>query len=194
MKRKEGYLIVLRIVLLIGLMTGCETNGDVVSIERNVTTFEGIITDGSADINVYPGREYKVIVTTEEKIQDNILTDVRGNILYIESKGKFSTKELKIDIYMPVLKAITVKGSGDVKINNGSISNLEITISGSGDIDARNYQVEDVNISVTGSGDTRIWVTETLSGNISGSGDVFYKGNPRINVDVTGSGDIRSFL
>jgi len=192
MKRKEWYWVVLGIVLLIGLMAGCD-NGDVVSNERNVTAFEGIITNSSADINIYPGRDYKVIVTTEENIQSNILTEVRSNILNIESKGKFSTKELKIDIYMPELKAITVKGSGDVKINNGSISNLEINISGSGDIDARNYQVENVNINSKGSGDARLWVTETLNGSISGSGDIFYKGNPRIDVKITGSGDLRSF-
>ena len=188
--RKNGVWLFLAVVFIV-LMAGCQLNGDVVSKERPATGFEGIITGNSADINVYPGREYKVIVTTEEKIQDKILTEVRGNILNIESKGTFSSKELKIDVYMPVLKAITVKGSGDVKVHNGSVPDLEINISGSGNIDARNYQVEDVNITSTGSGDARIWVTETLNGTSSGSGNVLFKGSPRMNVRVSGSGDVK---
>ena len=187
---KKGAWLFL-VVVFIGLIPACATYGDVVSNERPLTGFESIITGGSADINVYPARDYKVIVRTEENNQGNVVVDVRGNILNIESKGTFRTSELNIDVYMPVLKAVTIRGSGDVKINDGKASGLEITISGSGDIDARNYQVENVNITSAASGDARIWATETLSGTSTGSGDILYKGNPRVSVRASASGDVK---
>ena len=91
MRRKERYLVIFFTVMFICLLAGCESKGNIVETERTLTGFEGIIADSSADINVYPGRDYKVIVITEENNQNNIVTEVRGNILYIESKGHAAT-------------------------------------------------------------------------------------------------------
>ena len=180
-------------VSLIGLMAGCAAfNGSTVYQERTITGFEGIVLESSADVNIYPGREYKVFVTTQEKVQNKIVTEVKSNILHIKNNGTFTTKELTIDVYLPELKTVTIKGAGDIKIGNGNSSSLEITISGTGDIDALNFQVEDINITSKGVGDARIWATEILNGTSSGSGDIFYKGNPRMNVKVSGVGDVKS--
>jgi hypothetical protein len=189
---KKLLLCKIALVTLIGFsVIACEKLGEVVVEERTATGFVGIIANGAADVNVHPDNDFKVTVKTEENNLEKIVTEVRDGILYIEEKGLRRARKLTVDVYMPEFNTITIKGTGDVKVNNGSAPDLEINISGSGDIDARNYQVENVNITIKGSGDTRIWVTEALTGTMSGSGDVRYKGNPRINVKVTGSGDLR---
>jgi hypothetical protein len=35
-----------------------------------------------------------------------------------------------------------------------------------------------------------VFVYDLLDANISGSGNIFYKGNPRINIRISGSGSV----
>lgn len=84
-----------------------------------------------------------------------------------------------------------VSGSGDIQIS-GKTSNLEIGISGSADVEASNLEAEKVTIGVSGSGNSKVWATKAIKGSVSGSGDIYYKGNPDVlEVQSSGSGDIR---
>ncbi len=83
-----------------------------------------------------------------------------------------------------------VTGSGDLVIQ-GFAKNLQATVSGSGDIDANNLKSENAYVSVVGSGDARVFVTQTIDANVTGSGDIEYRGNPQdVKTKTTGSGDI----
>lgn len=87
--------------------------------------------------------------------------------------------------------SIGVSGSGDIQIS-GKTSNLEIGISGSADVEASNLEAENVTVGVSGSGNSKVWATKSLKGSVSGSGDIYYKGNPDVvDVHASGSGDLR---
>lgn len=79
----------------------------------------------------------------------------------------------------------TVQGSGDIHIN-GKSRNANYKVNGSGDIHAQDLEVENVEARVSGSGDIRCFATKTLTGGVSGSGDVSYKGNPEISFSKKG--------
>lgn len=81
-------------------------------------------------------------------------------------------------------------GSGNATIvgngNRGDYVN-----SGSGNIYASNYFQESAYLVSSGSGDVHIYATETLDVVLTGSGNVYYKGNPaNINQNITGSGQL----
>ncbi len=83
-----------------------------------------------------------------------------------------------------------ISGSGDITLA-GKANFLSVGTSGSGDVYAFKLNVKDAEIGVSGSGDTELTVSGTLTGAISGSGDIKYKGNPvNIKVQSAGSGDI----
>ena len=167
-------------------------NGNVTSQEVNVSGFDSVDLNGVADITIHPSEDYKVIVTTDSNIQDNVVITSKNNSLYISSKNdKFTTKELTIDIYMPNLKSVRLKGVGNLKISKGKATDLEIIQKGVGDIDTQDYEVENVNITLSGTGNIKTWATKTLTGKLSGLGDVLYKGNPFVKVDINGVGDVR---
>jgi hypothetical protein len=157
----------------------------------------GVVSDVDAvvDVNIYYAENCKVVVTTHSNFQDNVRTRVSGNNVYIDwEKGcSFSViKELIIDVYMPDAESVTLNGTGNIKIINGNTADLRINLSGFGNIDARNYEAENVVVNLSGNGNIKTWVTKSLTGNISGVGDVLYKGNPLINnVDRTGIGNVR---
>ncbi len=88
---------------------------------------------------------------------------------------------------------IVVDNSGSGKLTlSGSADECDFTISGSGGLLAAGLTSERVRVAVSGSGDAEIHVTESLKANISGSGKIRYKGEPKREIiNVSGSGSVR---
>jgi hypothetical protein len=86
---------------------------------------------------------------------------------------------------------IRTSGSGHIQLK-GQTKELECTVSGSGRIEAGELQVQDrSDIRISGSGSCTVATDGVIQGHISGSGGIYYKGNPG-NVDVTHSGSGRA--
>ncbi|MDR0321077.1 MAG: DUF2807 domain-containing protein [Treponema sp.] len=196
MKTKK-LLFVFLVVVFLGFLNGCPTeigNGNVVSQERQASDFSGVTIEGVGNVNIYYAENYKVVVTTDSNIQDIITTKVNGNNLYIDEKNKknFNPTKLIIDIYMPELRNINLNGVGDIKIISGKYFDFRMDLSGVGNIDAQNYEAENVVVTLSGTGDIKTWVTKSLTGKISGVGNVLYRGNPSINsVNRSGIGNVK---
>jgi len=168
-------------------------SGNIVSQERAASGFSGIAIDGVADVNVHIDEDYKVVVTTDDNLQNVVLTEVKNNVLHINEKPKTSfntATKVIVDVYLPELKNIDLKGVGTVILSDGNASDFKISLSGVGNIDAQNYQVEHIIITHSGVGEAKIWATNSLKGSLSGVGKIFYKGNPTIEVNVSGVGKI----
>jgi len=169
-------------------------NGYIVSSERTCKNFTGVSIEGIGNVNIYKSNNYKVIVTTDSNLQEIISAKVIGDTLQISetSNTGYSSTKLTIDVYTPDLVSIKLKGVGNIKVYSGKTSNLDITLSGVGNIDARNLEAANVNVTLTGTGDINVWATGSLTGSLSGIGNVIYKGNPLIvSVFKTGIGEIK---
>lgn len=81
-------------------------------------------------------------------------------------------------------------GSGNCEIL-GFITELTSRQTGSGDLDGTMLKAQIADIILTGSGKAELTVEEELSAKISGSGDLIFKGNPRLGtILATGSGKL----
>lgn len=96
-----------------------------------------------------------------------------------------------IDAILDVIELdASIAGSGLVDLT-GSVENAEISIAGLGDYEAFGLESEDSNITISGSGNADVFVRDALTGAISGSGQINYKGNPvTVDVTITGSGRV----
>jgi len=84
-------------------------------------------------------------------------------------------------------------GSGGLDIDDGEVDSQHVVMSGSGDVKMGDVRSEDCRISKSGSGSIYVYVKNELSGNSSGSGNVYIKGNTaRMNFNSSGSGKIKS--
>jgi Putative auto-transporter adhesin, head GIN domain len=85
-----------------------------------------------------------------------------------------------------------LSGSGDI-ILKGTTNKLISKTSGSGDVSANKLNAKEVECGISGSGTINVFCTESLKARISGSGDIFYYGNPKISdTKVSGSGTIKA--
>lgn len=157
--KNSGLLLTFLIVGFFGILNGCslddiQGSGNVVSQERMASDFNGVTLEGVGNVNIYYAENFKVVVTTDSNIQDIVVINVNGNILYIneQSKKNFNVTELSIDVYMPEFKNIKLNGVGDITIFSGKTTDFEIILSGVGNIYAKNYEAENVSVSLSGTG------------------------------------------
>ena len=198
MKNKK-FLFVLPIIGLICLVNSCcldyiRGNGRVVSRDRAAGSFYGVCLTGTGNVNIHQAGSYRVTITTDSNIQDYIEVRNNNNMLQISEKFNYglNATRLVIDVYLPRLEIIDLKGSGNFKIVDGKNANLQISMSGTGNIDAQNFEAANVIVNLSGFGDVKVWATNSITGKISGFGNLYYRGNPLIiNVNRTGIGEIK---
>jgi hypothetical protein len=218
---KNSIVAAMSLVLLVagsvsadwfGFGKSIKGSGDAVTEERDVGSFKRIESNGSADIFVTIGNELSVKVTIDDNLIDLIETEVRGKTLRIDSRESYSTRlGCKIEITVPELERVYLRGSGDVLVERldseffefklsgsgslvaeGSTDELELRLSGSGDIDTRDLTAQEAYAVISGSGDIRVHAEESFDGRISGSGDIAIYGDPSdFSKSISGSGSIR---
>ena len=83
-----------------------------------------------------------------------------------------------------------VTGSGVLRLS-GRTKDLKGKVTGSGDLKSDDLLSENTNVTVSGSGTASVYSSVELTAKVTGSGDVFYSGNPKTqNIKKTGSGGI----
>lgn len=131
------------------------------------------------------------------------------SLKYIESKG--ASKILLKGIISGDRLKVEMKGTGDVTAENlvfdqgefkmqgtgdmhlaGQIVKAKYEISGAGDINASDLVVDNLECRLKGVGNMQVNVTDKISIEINGTGNVSYKGNPQITKQkIKGAGTVR---
>jgi len=118
----------------------------------------------------------------------------------ISAEDTMELHDLNIDISgsgkvkMNYVKAKNIeanmRGSGKI-ILGGSAQSLNANLAGSGKIITHKLNVDRAEVNVSGSGTASVWVSDSLTANIAGSGNLYYVSSPRtINQAIAGSGKI----
>lgn len=81
-----------------------------------------------------------------------------------------------IDVKTKNLTAV-LSGSGNLNVK-GTAIDASVKLSGSGGIDCSNLTSQNASALVSGSGNIQVNCSNSLEAKISGSGNIFYSGNP----------------
>ena len=191
-------------------------NGNVVTINRTTSDYDGVDVSGFFDVELVEGQEGKLSLTGEENLLKHIVTEVKNGKLTIKTeKGVNLSPSFKkgISVRVPVesINSLSLSGSGDVvgrtvirtenfktSLSGSGDINLEVeaksvstSMSGSGDIVLKG-KATDFKINVSGSGDIDAYglVADNVEVSISGSADVDVTVNQSLKARISGSGDI----
>lgn len=84
-----------------------------------------------------------------------------------------------------------ISGSGNMELS-GSCTSNDIRISGSGDLRADNLAADLYSIQISGSGTCRIYAKSEIDARVTGSGNIYYKGEPdKVHSSISGSGSLK---
>jgi len=114
---------------------------------------------------------------------------IKSNSLDLAIAG---SGDIEVDMAVGRLET-AISGSGDMELS-GTATEFEAAVSGSGDIEAYDLKVEKAELRISGSGSIGANVEKEITARVSGSGDIKYKGQPRIeDIKVSGSGNVSSY-
>jgi hypothetical protein len=163
-----------------------EVHGSTLCIE---TKSNKCIHDGDIDVYVTMPDLSKIKLSGSGNI--NCATPFNTNNLELTISG---SGNINMDSLSAVNCFMNISGSGNMQLNGASSGqHQEIKISGSGNVNTLNHSFNSVDVSISGSGSASVWAVSDLKTNISGSGDVIYKGNPIITSSNSGSGSVRPY-
>ena len=188
-------------------------SGSVVTEQRNVSNFYSVKVSGSSKVYITQGIAFNVTVKAYENILPVLQTRVENGVLLIEYKNNanITNDNSEINITMPTLSGLEVSGDGSISalgaftgINNLSVSifgagainvnkavpiNFVVNISGSGNLNGFGVIAKDAAVNINGNGNASLSLTGSLNATISGSGNIYYKGNNvQVTSQITGSG------
>jgi len=191
---------VVAMILIIGFSVICLScvvfpvigNGQLITTEMAVSSFERIDLAGSAEVRFHASQAYRVVVTVDSNLSDYVDIYTRNRGLNIRTKnGHYSFTRFLVDVYCPGLSGVSVSGSGSfTALDKIAASSFEAEISGSGKTEGA-VECRDFSARVSGSGKIKNTVIcDSLTANISGSGEITITGTGRdSNVRISGSGD-----
>jgi Putative auto-transporter adhesin, head GIN domain len=180
---------------------------------RSLPPFTAVDLAGANNVIVRVGARQSVTVHADSNLLRRVTTRVRSGRLVIgTTPGNLNAKSpMFVAVRMPSFDGVGLQGAGNISVTGISSRNLTVALAGSGNIAATGTTTKlDVTISGEGtaqlshlvarnakavlSGDGSIMLTATrrLAGTISGTGTIFYGGNPpQVAQRVTGSGTVR---
>jgi hypothetical protein len=153
-----------------------------------------------------------LIIETEEPI--NVLNVKTENVLTCDITVKDLTAltvsgaaEVEMDSLTTSALVAAMKGAGQIRLGElaadsieiqvSGVGNIEvageaaratITISGAGNVNAPDLKCQTAEVTISGLGNATVWVTDQLSGEIKGGGNVSYYGEPQADTKTSGLG------
>ena len=188
----------------ITLMIGCEKEplndltrisgtGEIVTKPLELATFSNLELEGVSNLYITVGNEQSVELKAQQNIIDVLNWEVSAGILTIsmdEGITIHNHEEILFEIVVNELSDVVHDGVGDVTLDGISDNALAIDFRGVGNIDAYDLPVENCTVYSSGVGDCKVNVSGYLEVDISGTGNVYYIGNPEISSTDTGIGDL----
>jgi hypothetical protein len=182
-------------------------DNDKITVYITVPNIQGVSVSGSGDVigqskirtndldlNVSGSGSLSLDVEASGDVE----ADVSGSG-DMDLKGHFESFESDVSGAGKVILVATIDNTADFGISGsgkiearGQAGEVKTNISGSGRVLAADLETNRCEVRISGSGSVEINVKDELNANISGSGSVAYKGNPRkVNSHSSGSGKVR---
>ncbi len=150
----------------------------------------GVSGSGDATFSEFESPALRLSVTGSGDVEGSGIT-VDALAAGISGSGDISLEGCAIES-----ADLSITGSGDITLRGAAAGQpagtLRLQISGSGNADLRGCAFPSAEIRITGSGSGTLTLgSGDLTGSISGSGEVRYRGSPaRVNVRTSGSGRV----
>lgn len=176
--------------------------GKVITEERSVTSFDKVVIDLPADVDIHINDEQGLTVKTYGNLQEYILTEVSDGTLRVYKKSgimKFDFSNVDINIQLPAISKLEINGAAEAKID-GDIAgaSFELKVRGASDVQIADIHVEKLNVLLSGASELNIvsGTVDYANYKVTGAGEIdasTLKTN-EAKARVSGAGDMKLFV
>lgn len=198
--RNKGLLFTMLIAVAV-VTTSCQEgiygDGPIVSEDYNLPIFSSVELEMQGKVYITPGDYQQVELLTNSNLLNYIDVEMYGEELRLSFRDGFYPRSydvLEFRITTPYVDKVTVRGSGDI-FTTGLFNpkTFVASVRGSGNININQLDNISTTLSIHGSGDIVIndVLTNSVFAEISGSGNIYTSGSTRDQeITINGSGDI----
>lgn len=181
-----------------------EDAGPAVSRTYQVGNFTEVEVAGPFDVDIRTGANPGVVARGNQKLIERLEVEVRGDRLVVRPKRErrwfgswdFVRGKGQVSVTVPMVRAATLAGAGNLTINAVKGNDFDGQIAGSGNLRVDSVEVQSLKLGIAGSGDAiaRAGRTQRAEYEIAGSGGVDARGIQAqdLKVSIAGSGNIRA--
>ncbi len=181
-------------------LSGCANASAVPSpaTERSyaLSGFTAVELAGPDDVRVSVGPGFSVRATGPAETLDRLEVTVVGDRLRVRRIGRSVSRDgATVFVTLPALRAASLGGSGDLRVDRVEGGDFATAVAGSGDLTVERLAVDRLTGDLAGSGTLSLaGSARELELSVAGSGDVAAGGlaTERAAVSVMGSGDVRA--
>ncbi len=170
---------------------------NVVPLIKTTVSNKTLVINTEKNITFLTFNENSLVITISVKDLSSLTVSGLGDIqmdalstpsliITMSGAGKLTLNKLTTDTL-----DVTLSGLGGVVVS-GEAKQATIDLSGAGSVDAPDLKIQSANVTLPGLGSATLWVTDKLTGTISGAGSVSYYGNPQTTTNSTGLGSFKS--
>ncbi|MCH2043777.1 MAG: DUF2807 domain-containing protein [Saprospiraceae bacterium] len=165
----------------------CVRNHLPIKITITAINIEDVTLSASGDVTTQSGSTFSNTTSTLDLSGSGNITYNASNttsIVRLSGSGNISMANTS------TTTNVNLTGSGNITLNGTSI-NLTPFLSGSGNISAYELVADSVTAELSGSGNIEVTANTKLDASITGSGNVYYRGNPTdLSSVILGSGNV----
>ena len=201
MFKTYSFLIITSVITLLascGHLRVERGNGDIISENINIDSFDKLDVRGFYEITLRPGTREEVIIETDENLFDFIEVYVRGSKLVIASEESLKSDfGVKIEVIYKELKNISSSGASVIKTAGTLVTeDLRVNMSGAGLIEM-DIEAVMLDLDLSGAGMIKLkGETEEQYLELSGAGnlDAFELKSQDCSVNLSGVGAAKVYV
>lgn len=169
--------------------------GPSTTVQRPVSGITAVQLETSGDLAINVGDGESLTIEAGTNVVDGLTSDVvDGTLVLGGADGVWFGGSIRYTLTIPSLDRIVLEGSGSASGSGVLTGDATVIVSGSGSATVTDVRLTGLSTELSGSGAIRVTgASETLSVNISGSGDFDGSGlaAQEATVEVSGSGQAR---
>jgi hypothetical protein len=203
--------MLLGLTVLIGCINTIHGDGQVVTEPRAVVPFSSVYTEG-INLQVQEGGRWEASLVGDQNLLSAVQVVQDGDEIqaYIADGAVVFPTQLTLLVTAPYLPAVEHTGGADLFFAGidqetlqviadgsgstellGAVDQLTLISSGSGIRNVQDLSARTVDVDSVASGDVWVRASESISGTLSGSGDINIFGKPAVrSVEDSGAGEI----
>jgi hypothetical protein len=158
--------------------------------------FRAVSLSGPDDVVISRGARYAVKVEGDKASVDQLSLSVEDGTLRIGRRDGWmggGGRGARVQVTLPVLEAVSLTGSGDMRVDRLDGQQVRIEMVGAGDLDVGLVQADAADVSLTGAGDLKIaGKARSATLRTAGAGDISADGlaTEQVKLDLIGAGDV----
>jgi hypothetical protein len=165
------------------------------NVERSLESFTGVKISSAFNVELVEAPTSTVIIEgVPEQYIENIITEIKGNVLEVYVKGKVkAASDMRLTISYQTLSSVEVSGASSVKANDAiNASNFNIKTSGASSLDL-DLNAQDVKLTSSGASSIKLkGFAKTFDVSLSGASTLKSKSFEvnKVTVDASGASDV----